>query len=74
MSYVESKLSIESFIAKLKYAIKHHTARIILQLIRKVDENRAIRFSNGFAIADLFPDENPVEKLKYELAALGCRS
>ena len=53
----------------LKYALEHG-AQITFQQDRLVDRQRDIRFTNRFTVADLFPNENPVEALKRELGKL----
>ncbi|MEY8367755.1 hypothetical protein AALA24_03195 [Anaerovoracaceae bacterium 42-11] len=66
---VESKLEVESYIQSLKYALKNNAA-ISFQQDRQVDQGRDIRYTNRFTVADLFPDENPIDALKRELQTL----
>ena len=40
------------------------------QEVRLVDQNRNVRYTNRFTVADLFPNENPVDALKRELQTL----
>jgi hypothetical protein len=47
-----------------------HNAKIDFQVERKVDQNRNVRYTNKFTVADLFPNENPVVALKRELKTL----
>lgn len=49
-------------------------ATIQLQVIRKVDIDRAPQFTNRYTIAELFPDEDPVNALKRELRALTVKN
>ena len=53
----------------LRYALEHN-AKIDFQVERKVDQNRNVRYTNKFTVADLFPNENPVVALKRELKTL----
>lgn len=68
-SRIESKLDISSYLQNLRYALDNG-AKISFQEERKVDENRPIKFTNKFTVADLFPNENPVDALRKELKAL----
>ena len=40
------------------------------QAERLVDKNRDVKYTNQFTVADLFPNENPVDALKRELQTL----
>ena len=66
---IESKLEVESYLQDLAHAISHG-AKINFQEIRQVDQDRDIRYTNRFTVADLFPNENPVTALKRELQTL----
>lgn len=66
---IESELEVKSYLDNLRYAL-NNGARISFQEERKVDEKREERYTNRFTIADLFPDENPVDALKRELQML----
>jgi hypothetical protein len=67
---VESKLDIETYLARLKYALQSGRAKINFQKERIVDENRNEKFTNKYTMFTLFPDEDEVEVLKRELANL----
>jgi len=67
---IESKIEVETYLARLKYALKIGKAKIIFQKDRKVDETRDKKFTNRYTILSLFPDEDEVEVLKRELATL----
>lgn len=69
VSRIESELEVRSYIQNLQYALKNG-AKIEFQIKRKVDENREERYTNQYTVNTLFPDENPVDALKRELALL----
>ena len=66
---VESLDEVIAYIHKLKYAVDSG-ATIAFVPDRNVDRERDIRYTNRFTVNDLFPDENPAEALKRELALL----
>lgn len=66
---IESRLDVENYISKLRYALDHD-AKIIFQVDRHVDDKRKIQNTNRYTIASLFPDENPEKALKRELYSL----
>ena len=68
-SRIESKPEVQAYLQNLKYAL-NHGAQITLLTKRKVDENRDIRYTNGYTINDLFPEENPKEAIRREIASL----
>lgn len=68
-SRIESELEVRSYLQDLKYALDHG-ARLNFQEERKVDRNRPMKYANKFTVADLFPNENPVEALRRELKTL----
>ena len=45
-------------------------AQVSFQAERQVDQNRNVKYTNRFTVADLFPNENPVGALKRELQTL----
>lgn len=69
---IEKKEEVEAYLAKLKYAIKSG-ARISFQSVRNLEKNRPSRYTNRFTVADLFPDENPIDALKHELLELSVK-
>lgn len=68
-SRIESKMDVETYLARLRYALEHG-CKVTFQEERVVDERRDIHYTNRYTIADLFPDESPVEVLKRELRRL----
>ena len=62
---IESKLEVNTYLQKLKYALDHD-AQITFQARRLVDE----KYTNQYTVDTLFPDENPVDALKRELKTL----
>ena len=66
---IESELEVNSYLQNLRYALSHN-ATITFQAERLVDQNRDLRYTNQFTVADLFPDENPVNALKREIQEL----
>lgn len=68
-SRIESKLEVNTYLQKLKYALDHD-ARITFQARRLVDKQRDEKYTNQYTVDTLFPDENPVDALKRELKTL----
>ena len=68
-SRIESKLEVNTYLQKLKYALDHD-AQITLQARRLVDKQRDEKYTNQYTVDTLFPDENPVDALKRELKTL----
>ena len=66
----ESKLEVQTYLDRLKYAFESGSATVSYQEERRVDQKRNKRFSNRFTMAQLFPDDDPVEALKRELSLL----
>ena len=66
---IESETEVRAYLQDLRYALEHG-AKITFQAERQVDLNRNTRFTNKFTVADLFPNENPVDALKRELRQL----
>ena len=66
---IESELEVRSYLQDLKYALEHG-AKVTFQEERQVDQSRDVHYTNRYAVADLFPDENPVHALKRELKKL----
>ena len=69
---IESKLEVETYIARLKYALKSGTARIIYLDKRQVDTRRQKKYTNKYTIDNLFPGQEPVKILNKELLKLKC--
>lgn len=66
---IESELEVRSYIQNLQYALEHD-AKIIFQEVRQVDGVRDIHYTNTYALATLFPDDEPVTALRRELKSL----
>lgn len=67
--FIESEAEIRTFIDRMKYAIENG-ASIRFQEEREIDKLRDIKYTNKYTMANLFPDENPIEVLKRELKLL----
>ena len=68
-SRIESEAEVRAYLQDLRYALEHG-AKITFQEERMIDRDRNQRYTNKFTVADLFPDENPVDALKRELKRL----
>lgn len=68
---IESELEIAAYIQDMKYALEHG-AHLTFQEERKVDNNRNLHHTNKYAVASLFPGENPAEALRRELKKLSA--
>ena len=66
---IESELDVIAYLQNLKYALTNK-AKITFQEKRRVDGNRDERYTNTYTMADLFPDEDPIEVLRRELMTL----
>ena len=66
---IESETEVWAYLQDLRYALDHD-AKITFQAERLVDQKRDQRYTNKFTVADLFPDENPVDALRRELKQL----
>lgn len=67
---IESKLEVQAYLDKLKYAIVNGSVKLNLQKDRHVDKTRHKRYTNRYTLGKLFPDEDEVEVLKRELSLL----
>ena len=67
---IETKDYIETFIAKVRYCMESGDCKISLQLGRKNEENKNIRFTNQYTLNELFPNEDPAVAMKRELVKL----
>lgn len=70
---VETRIEIQTFIDRLKYALQEGTVRINFQIDRNVDEGRNKKYTNRYTIGHLFPDEDEVVVLKRELLSLSVK-
>ena len=66
---IESVEEVKTYVARLKYAIESG-AEIVFQEKRTVDDKRALKYTNRYTVATLFPNEDPKEALKRELLTL----
>lgn len=67
---IESKLEAQTYLDRLKYAIKSGSVTVNFQKDRQVDKNRSKEHTNRYTISKLYPDEDEVEVLKKELTNL----
>lgn len=70
---IEKEEEVKTYLARLRYAIESG-ADIIFQEKRVVDDKRALKYTNRYTVATLFPDENPVDALKRELMTLTSKN
>lgn len=66
----KTKLEVEAYLAKLKYALMKEDTLIDFQENRRVDRERDPKYTNAYTMAKLFPDESPKEVLRRELQKL----
>lgn len=71
LTRIESRAEVESYIARLKYALEHG-GKINFQTVRKVDNERNAKFTNSYTIDFLFPNENIEDVFRRELRTLSC--
>lgn len=69
VSRIETRLEVKTYIDNIKYALDAG-AKLDFQEIRRVDDKREERYTNKYTMAQLFPNENPVDVLKRELKNL----
>lgn len=67
---IESRLDMQTYLDKLKYAIKNGSSKFNFQKNRKVDENRNKKYTNRYTLSRLFPEEDEIEAIKREFASL----
>lgn len=70
---IESKLEVQTYIDRLKYAIESGSATINFQKERQVDKNRDSEHTNRYTMSKLFPNDDEMEVLKRELTYLTVR-
>lgn len=68
-SRIESELEIKTYLQDLRYALDNG-AEITFQAERRVDDKRGMQYTNKYTVAQLFPDESPVDALRRELKTL----
>lgn len=69
-SRIEERLEVSTYISRLVYALENNNAKVTFQEERQVDKNRPIHYTNKYTVAQLFPNEDPVEAIKRELKTL----
>lgn len=67
---IESKIEVQSYLDKLKYAIQSGNVKTNFQKDRNVDLERSRKYTNRYTMGHLFPYEDEVQALKRELACL----
>lgn len=70
---IETRLEVQTYIDRLRYAIESGSATINFQRERQVDRNRDKEHTNRYTMSKLFPNEDEVEVLKRELTKLSIR-
>lgn len=66
----ESKDEVQTYLARLRYAIQSDSAKLSFLKDRNVDQGRNKKHTNRYTIEQLFPNEDEVDALKRELALL----
>jgi len=67
---IESKIEVQTYVERLKYAIENGSANVNFQKERQVDNNRDKEHTNRYTMLKLFPDQDEIEVLKRELIKL----
>jgi hypothetical protein len=66
----ESRTEIQTYLDRLHYALSNGYAKINFQNVRRVDKQRNKRYTNRYAMGQMFPNEDEVVALKRELSCL----
>ncbi len=66
---IESKEEIETYLARLRYALDNG-ASLSIQRERRIDDDREEQYTNKFTIDDLFPNEDRNIAIRRELKQL----
>jgi len=66
----ESEIEVQTYLDRIKYAIKSNSVTINFQKDRNIDQSRNQKYTNRFTMGQLFPNEDEVEVLKRELSLL----
>ncbi len=69
-----TKEEVETYLARVRYALKDKNTKVSLQTNREVDRGRDIRFTSQFTISNIFPDEDPTDVLKREIGTLSVEN
>jgi len=67
---IESKLEVQTYLDRLKYALDSGSVTLNFQKDRRIDHKKRKIYTNRYTLAKLFPDEDEVEVLKRELSYL----
>lgn len=67
---IETKMEVQTYIDRLKYAIESGSVKVNFQKERQVDKQRDKKYTNRYTMLQLFPDEDEVDALKRELTYL----
>ena len=70
---IESELEVQSYLQDLHYALSHG-ATISFQAERLVDQNRDVRYTNQFTVADLFPTKRKEARIHEDMSVLHGRA
>lgn len=68
--FIETKEDVQSYLAKLQYALKDDRVLIRFQRTRRVDEGKNLMYTNTYTFDKLFPNESEDEVFKRELSKL----
>lgn len=66
----ESKDEVQTYLARLRYAIRSDSAKLSFLKDRNVDQGRNKKYTNRYTMEQLFPNDDEVDALKRELALL----
>jgi len=66
----KTRVEVETYLSKLKYALSQESTIINFQEDRYVDRGREKEYTNTYTVAQLFPDESPKDAMKRELGNL----
>lgn len=72
-SRIESELEIDTYLARIKYCLESGGCQITVKKERKSEQDKDIKYTNKYTLGQLFPNENPVDAMKRELAHLTKR-
>ena len=67
---IESKLEVQTYLDRLKYALHSGSVTVNFQKDRQIDSKKDKKYTNRYTLAQLFPNEDEVEVLKRELSYL----
>jgi hypothetical protein len=68
--YIESEKDVTHFLEHLKFSLRQASTKIQFQEKRQVDKDRDPKYTNTYAMAKLFPNDDKVVALKRELERL----